>query len=1081
MLFTYRSNNFEILIDRLSDLLQQQPMMRSVLAKEVVVVQSNGMARWLTLRLANLLGICTNVVWQLPESFLYEMNRLVLGKLPAVSTFNEPVLIWRIMKLLRNLDVVPCFEPLHTYLDGDTDDFRCYELACHITDCFDKYLMYRPDWIMQWEAGEEEHWQAELWRLLVAAYSEQPHQVRIYKQFTSTLDSLVYGKNRLPERVAIVGVVALPPLYLDLIAKLSLHIDVHWFILDPCQKYWGDVHQERDIASLSEKTDIDATYLNTGNPLLDSLGKQGRDFLDLLKFYPYSEWDCFVTPVNNNLLHWLQADILLLHNRGNGDCPKLPLLPNELSVQIHACHSQVREVEVLHDQLLAMFQSQPDLCPSDVIVMSPEIDVYGPLIRAVFASGPRKDIVPVSFIEPVVDSEGSIVEVFFNVLDLIGGRFDSVQVLALLDVPAIRRRFKLTEKDLRQIHHWVHVVRIRWGINAGLKSNCNLPTTAEHTWQAGLDRLLLGYALCSDGMNMYGDILPYDDIEGNEAQALGHLQAFIDALALLDSRLRQVLLVEQWVAEISVLLDQFFKVIESEECQLQLVRNVLEELRENARLARFSQTVNFSVIKAELRRRLHTVEGRPGFSLSGGIICCGMSPMRSVPFPVICLIGMNNDAYPSRQRPFGIDLMSCWTRHGDPSHRQDDRYLFLEILLSVRRCLYISYIGRNIHDNSVLPPSILVGELLDIVDRGFQCNEGGLASEQLVTYHPLQVFNQSYFRGDSHLFSYAQEWVAASSLSGHCDLSTTIPLFISTLPEPSPAMRSLTLRKLVKFFKNPTAMLIQERLGIRLEQSKKNLETHEPFVLDRLDNYRLISQVLELHLNDYPVFEIKKAMYASGELPHGRVGDFVFAQNYMRVVKFARHLKRVSLGCKPESLSLDLTIGKFRLTGCLPKLPSQQGLLFYRMSDMKAVDYLNLWLHHLVLNIIAPAGSSLKSCWVAADKDIILNPIGNAKSQLAMLLELYWHGLCSPLHFFPKSALAYAQKIINHIDMRKASHSARTIWEGSRYYYNDPAEGDDPYYRLAFRDTYPLDTKFETLAVEVFKPLFICMQTEPHK
>ena len=48
-------------------------------------------------------------------------------------------------------------------------------------------------------------------------------------------------------------------------------------------------------------------------------------------------------------------------------------------------HGPMRQCEVLRDQLLAAFERDPTLEPRHVLVMTPDIETYGPLLSAVFA------------------------------------------------------------------------------------------------------------------------------------------------------------------------------------------------------------------------------------------------------------------------------------------------------------------------------------------------------------------------------------------------------------------------------------------------------------------------------------------------------------------------------------------------------------------------------------------------------------------------------------------------------------------------------------------------------------------------
>ena len=1065
MFYSDQSNRFEVLTERLADLLRQP--LPTPLTREIVVTQSNGMARWLSLRLAERLGVCANVRFQFPATFLWDMSRLVLRQLPLTSAFDKPILVWRVMALLRTLENTPHFAPLLAYL-GDSDDrFRRYELASRIADGFDQYLVYRPDWIEKWEAGEETHWQAELWRRLAPVGAA--HRVQVQERFRKMLRSGDFDRQRLPKRIAVIGVAALPPLYLELLAELARHIDVHLFVLNPCQEYWGDIQAERDLARLGEEIDPEEAYLTVGNPLLASLGKQGRDFIDLLQAYPRVEWDGFAEPLGESLLHRLQADILHLRERGTEDCPPLPLHPDDRSLQIHVCHGPMREVEVLHDQLLALFAARPELKPSDVMVMAPDIAVYGPLIEAVFGGAPRERRIPFSIADQGISVENPLIEVFFELLDLGGGRYDAAQVLRLLEPMAVRRRFGLVaEEDQARVHRWVREVGIRWGIDAELKQTWDLPATAEHTWRAGLDRLLLGYALPGQNRDPYDGILPYDEVEGSEARALGCLWSFLEALFGLDALLRENRSLTAWGEVLRAVLERFFEAHEREENELQQIRTALEQLRDAADLAKFDEAVPLSVLKSALRGQLNTTESGVGRFLGGGVSCCAMVPMRDIPFPVVCLLGMNDDAYPRPQRPLGFDLMASRFRRGDRSRRQDDRYLFLEILLSARSGLYLSYVGQGIRDNAVLPPSVLISELLDVVDRGFHSADGGRASTQLLTRHPLQPFSRRYFSGDARLFSYAREWVEASRQAGRGQ-ETAPALLTEALPEPEPALRVVNLEGLIRFFGNPVRWLLRERLGIRVEEGERALETREPFVLDGLENYQLLGRALELHRENRPMADIETILRASGALPHGQVGECVFATAQERIVRFAGRLGRLGSQEEIEPLNVDLTLGEFRLSGRLSGL-TPAGWVGYRLAAMGAKDYLNLWLRHLVLNAVAPEEVEPCSYWVAENRDVMLEPVADPYEQLQALLDLYWRGTQCLLPFFPKSALAYVENLNRNSDSERALRAARDRWEGSEYQRGYP-EREDAYYRLAFRDVDPLDEQFVALALAIFEPL----------
>lgn len=242
------------------------------------------------------------------------------------------------------------------------------------------------------------------------------HRANLYQRFISALEAAEQPPAGLPSRVFICGISALPPVYLQALQALGKHVDVYVLFTNPCRYYWGDIKDPAFLAKLLSRQRRhhrettrelplfrdtqqapglfnDAGEQDVGNPLLASWGKLGRDYIYLLAgLERYEELDAFVDIAPDNLLHNLQADILELRNAAvagrsaeefaNSRSKRL-LAADDRSLTIHVCHSPQREVEVLHDRLLAMLEENPELTPRDIIVMVADIDSYSPYIQAV--------------------------------------------------------------------------------------------------------------------------------------------------------------------------------------------------------------------------------------------------------------------------------------------------------------------------------------------------------------------------------------------------------------------------------------------------------------------------------------------------------------------------------------------------------------------------------------------------------------------------------------------------------------------------------------------------------------------------
>ncbi len=1067
MFHIHHSNRTELLLDALAQVCAEAPV--DPFEAETVVVQNPGMARWLALGIAERSGVAANLEFPLLATFVWRIYETQFDDLPDHSPLDREILLWRLMALLPEQLEDPAYAPLRHYLQGADEALRRYQLAQRIADLFDQYLVFRAERVLAWEAGEEDHWQARLWRTLCAG-GRLRHRARLFAEFGERARAGTLRRGELPARVSLFGLTAIPPAYVEVLRAMAEVIDVHLFVLNPSLDYWGDIVDERTRARLSRQRARlgrpgEAEYLNVGNPLLASLGKQGRDFVDLLHAGEDENSEYYVPPDRLDLLGLLQLDILMLQTRGDGvdEQPPLPLEHGDSSVQVHSAHSRMREVQVLHDRLLALIEEGDGLTPRDIVVMAPDIDAYAPYVEAVFGAAPPSRRIPWSIADRHAADESPLAATLLALLALPQSRLTVSEVLALLEDAAVMRRLGLDDAGLERVRRWVREANIRWGLDADMRADLGLPAEDAASWAFGLRRLLLGYAMPPDGESLFADIAPYPDIEGGEARDLGLLADFIERLAVWRERLAQPRDAAAWADTLSALLDDFFLPDEGEANFLQQVREALAALREHCKEAGFAETVDLAVVRDHLRGRLEDARAGQAF-LDGRVSFCNMVPMRSIPFRVVCLLGMNDGDYPRNQRPLGFDLMAEQPKRGDRSRREDDRYLFLEALLSAREVLYLSYVGRDIRSNAERVPSVLLGELLETIERGFRAPDGGKVLPQIVTEHPLQPFSPRYFEDGGRLFSYAAEWLSETKHGG-------IGAFLDRpLPEPEEApWRELELDELAGFLSHPARHLLERRLGVNLREYDERIEDTEPFALDSLGVWQLKDRALALTLAGRDAAGFERLALAGGSLPSAGFGAQAFARAVESVPELAEKLRGLGVDAPHDIVELDLTLGEYRLRGWLREV-RPAGLLRYRTGKLRARDRLRLWLEHLALNAVAPPGVACVSVFCAEDDLLRLGPVADAAARLQELVGLYREGWREALPFFPETSLAYAERLLRKgEDAEAALAAAAKVWAGSQFAAGD---GEDVYNRLAFRGRDPLDTRFAELAERVYAPLF---------
>jgi len=1044
----------------------------SPLAPETVVVQSSGMARWIAMELARLNGISANLRFPFPNEQLEEIFRAVLPNLASPSPFAPDVMAWRIMATLPELLDRPGFEALRRYCSGRRDGRALLQLSRTIADTFDQYTIFRPEALLAWDRGDGDGWQPQLWRAVSREFPGQ-HRAALLRRFRERLAAGPIPPGRLPERFNLFGISYLPPFHLEAISLLTGIADVRFYLLNPCGEYWGDIISRKRQADLLLRPELPvdaAEYFETGTPLLSSLGTLGQEFFSMLLDSGADTENMdegIALPRAPHLLSLIQADILELRDRSAGDAEKGTVAADDRSIRVNSCHSSMREMEVLYDNLLAMFQELPGLEPRQIVVMTPDIETYAPYISAVFgAGGGDRPAIPYTIADQSQRRDNPAIEAFLRILALPSGRLGINRVLELLESPHVMACFSLTPDELQDIRSWLRDSGVRWGLDGNHRSSLGFPPFAENSWQTALDRMLLGYALAPDHNRLFGELLPFPGIEGTRATALGKLSEFMGRIRAAAALLGRPHTLTEWAECLASVADSLLSPVETSDTGLKALHEAFGQLRDMQEKSGFAATIT----PEALTDHLTTLLDRPGAAygfLGGRVTFCAMLPMRSIPFRVVCLTGMNDGVFPRVKRPPGFSLLAGKRRRGDRSLRDEDRYLFLEALMSATERLYISYTGQSERDNSQLPPSVTVSELLDYVREGFVVHgaDGEPRPPSAVTHHRLQNFSPAYFgtAGDGLLFSYSRGTCRALETRRTAGLRP-LPFMEKDLPEPDDAWREVRLDDLIRFFANPAAFFLARRLGVRPVRPGSEMEEREAFNLDGLAGFDLKQEMVALLLEGDDCRGLYAAARAASRLPPLAAGQMAFDRALGEARTFSDRLAPL-LSDPLEPLPLALEPGPFRLTGTLDGIRRER-LPRYRCARLRARDLLALWIEHLALCCSPANGYPRESLLVCRDSILSFPPLEDAAHVLAELLDIYGSGLRRPLPFFPEASLGF---------LKKGRQEAERCWYGDTSGRLRP-ESADPAFTLCFGRNDPLDDTFQQLAERVFGPLLAVVQ-----
>jgi len=1146
----FHSNRSENLAEVVISWTQRHPL--RALEEEVILVQSNGMAEWIKMELARMGGVCAATKVELPSRFLWRTYRQVLGReaVPKESPLDKVPMVWRLMQLLPSLMAQPAFAPVAGFLRGDEPD-RMLQLASKLADLFDQYQNYRADWLQAWALGRDELllangmrgelpaeqvWQPLLWRAVLQTLNDKQQQSIRPQLQQRVIDQLNCGaalSSPVARRVIVFGMSQIPLTTLQALAALSKHSQVLLAIPNPCRYYWGDIMDGRELLNaqrrrqpLRRDRDLSTLPLEDmhahAHPLLAAWGRQGRDFIRQLDQFDDAEkakqqFELARIDLFDDTPEDARTPLLLqVQNRIRDLVPLAEHAPSSIAAQdqsvvFHSAHSPIRELEVLHDQLLDLLahpKAGTALKPRDIIVMVPDIERMAPAIRAVFGQYKRNDarFIPFDIADLSAKSDSPLIGAVDWLLRLPLQRCRMSELVDLLEVGPIAERFGIAQESLPRLSQWMVGAGIRWGLNDAHRSDLGLGACGDQNsaW-FGLRRMLLGYASGAVPVTTHlpelETIEPYAEVGGLEAELAGSLAHLLQALVQWWTVASTAATPAVWAQRCRTLLADMARCTTDPDKQaLRALEDGLVTWQDACEASGFAEEVSLVVARAAWLEAVETPSLNQRFR-AGGVTFCTLMPMRAIPFEVVCLLGMNDGDYPRRGTRSDFDLMGLPgnSRPGDRSRREDDRQLMLEALLSARQVFYVSWCGHSVRDNSEQPPSVLVSQLRDYLRAGW----GQTIVSSRTTQHPLQPFSRQYFEEGSTLLTYAREWRSAHAALEPTDADgNPLPAIEPMAPfVPTPNV-PLTLSQLTQFLRNPVKAFFRQRLQVVFDETPDDDADDESFGVDGLQQYGLL-QVLLTSATAEPnetqeqlcVQQSLAKLRKSGDLPLKVFGDIeqqALEQTLTQMLgawraeqaAFPHSTSRQSVRCEAAAVVLEDWVDHLRGGDALPDAqdaatgsvawlelqPSKLLTKIWKEYFARPEKLLGAWVRTLAL---AASGAQVQGILVGRDGVVRIPPMPQAEAVGALqdLLRLWLDGMNAPLPLPSKTALALV-----------AEKNAATTYEGA---YMANAEVDDACLARMYADYDALteDGRFEDLALAVYGPLLQWAQqltAEPH-
>ncbi|MGN5239063.1 exodeoxyribonuclease V subunit gamma [Rhodococcus sp. SJ-3] len=1011
MLRLHRAERTDTLADALAELLSIPPA--DPFAREIVAVPARGVERWLTQRLSTVLGavagdgVAANIDFPSPSRLVDEVLSSAADTTADDDPWHPSRVLWALLDVIDENLGRPWCAALTRHLGHGTDDHRAgrrYATAEHFRDLLRSYGQHRPRMLTDWAAGHDtdgtgamldEHlrWQAELWRRLrdrIGVDSPAQRLDEVCERLRAEP-----GIVDLPDRLSLFGPTRLDRVQLEVLAALGARRDVHLWLPHASPRMWANLSGREQISRRADDRSVDLV----GHPLLAALARDVRELQSRLSELGAVEQEHDVPAPPATLLGRIQSDIRA------DRAPEVACAEADGTVQIHACHGPTRQVEVLRECLLHLFENDPTLEPREVIVMCPDVETYAPLVAASFGQdigGHPGHELRVRLADRGLRRTNPVLSVVSALLDLADARVTAGDALDLAAAAPVRRMFSFDDDDLERLQEWTAESGARWGLGKRQRSAFGLADFPQNTFGTALDRVLLGVAADGSDSEWLALAMPLDDVESNDIDLAGRFAEYVDRLDKALWVLRRPQDAARWAHALTHALDLLVDVPAADAWQRAQAHREIGAAVEHSGAAE----LRLADVRAMLAGRLAGRPTRANFR-TGELTVCTMVPMRSVPHRVVVLLGLDDDVFPRTAHIDGDDVLTQNPRVGERDPRSEDRQLLLDAIMSAGEKVLLFYTGADPVTGAARPPAIPLTEVRDVVATMI-----GDAT-QVVRRHPLQPFDARNFLPDAP-FSFDETALAGARAAQSPSTGNAAPALAQILLAPPEQRADIDLADLVSYLVHPAQGFLRQRLGIRIPEPDEGTTDALDVDLDPLARWNLGDRMLESRLGGVSAADFRAAEWRRGTLPPYALGERALDDVTHAVESLVSACAPVHSG-RPTTIDVMVDLGSGRrLTGTIGGV---HGNVIGRsiFSKLSAKHRITAW-----IQLLAVAASGHDERWQAvttgrgrgrmpAWRSTMIAP-GNAHELLLQLVDLRDRGLGAVLPLTTGAAAAYAEQ-----------------------------------------------------------------------
>ena len=1052
MLTIYRSNKAEWLAEILGQELRLNP---PEITEEVnIIVSTWPSSRWLSEKLSIINNINALVKYPFPGTYLKRLVKRIIGIDPdEKDPWEKNQLVWNILELLPELMKEEEAQVIRSWLKiSDKEDtqinLNLWDLANNIAETFDDYILYRPEIIKQWLSKKTKKksreisvnknilWQEILFNLLYKKINKDPFCIQVEKAI-KRLKKDDISKLDYPKNLYVYGLSSLAPLQIDLIQAFSKVINIKIYIISPCNDLWQRCEARRLQFRNTWNTPPDRQWLLESPRLEAFLGRMGAEYQQLLEgsgeyqLGDRNEEDIFsltadiATNKGNkpNLLEQLQQELLSTKSESI-----LTKEKSDKSLLFLKSPGKYRQVELIRDHILQLFSDDIEIQPRDILIMTPQVDSYAPIITSVFNNIDKNTTqLPWVITDKSQEDKVGLIHFVLNLFEISASRLTASIFENLLINPALRTQQNISIDEVSDIIKSLQSAGFTWGLDSSERFG-----EETHSLCWCLERFLLGLVLPDNPINGISNISPYsENISSTEfIKAWGILSKlcnYIDAI-------RSKRSCKEWIKLITSLVKDLFGDGGEwawEEQQLLTVVNNWGLITDNCELE-----IDCLVVKDIITKALSSTNGKFGHR-TGKITISALEPMRAIPHKIIIIMGLESRTFPRIENRRSFNLLERKRELGDPNQYDKDRYSLLEALISTRQNLLVSWNSKDEKTGEDLEPPSPIQQWLNYLkiklgDNTFQEILIEPPANPLDHFNFIKTENSQIMSCDRKNLE-AREWLEKAIPTKNISLALPLKRKEINVSE----LKSYSFEKTKEWLLNPQITWLKEH-EIQSREFVNLIEDNDFLELSELERYKLLKHRLQssdlLNINhtknDSNYWEENYS--GKGVFPpkgSGLIEKDLLQERWNNLISAIYATGQIT----KRSIEMQELEGEFYFGG--------KNLIQIEVGSLKYKTLMNGWLNHLYLSanssfnyktlIISKKTDYRKKIQFEVSKEILPINTKEATKILRQIHQLATAGRnnCWPIP--PESGLDYA--LATKDNNKNEQDLFQKKWEGDLY------------------------------------------------